>query len=94
MEIRIVGKMVVRCNECGEENISYAESFEENISSYDRSMGAETEHDFFGQCECCNCGKTLQYHMRFFEYPEGILDYSSEDSYGCEILEIPEATVN
>lgn len=94
MEIGLVGPLIIRCDVCGSEYSIDGDSLDEECYAYERNMGAEIEHDFFGECACDSCRNYMKYTIRAFEYPEGALNYTDEESNGCEILEVPETVVN
>jgi len=94
MEIKLMGKLIIRCKGCGLEYSIDTDSLEESCSSYEKNMGAEIEHDFCGECQCESCGKIMSYTIKAFEYPEEALEYTDEDSGGCDILETPEVVAN
>lgn len=94
MEFELVGELIVRCDECGFECEIDVDTLDEENHYYERNMGAEVEHDYYGECQCESCDNTMRYIIRAFEYPEGALNYYDQDSDGCEILEAPEIFVN
>lgn len=95
MEIDLAGELIIKCQNCGAEYIIDITSLDEEYFVYEKSrnMGDEVEHDFYGEYQCQDCGNVMRFTIKAFEYPVGALDYYGKESYGCEILEFPEAVV-
>ncbi|KUO78953.1 MAG: hypothetical protein APF81_22145 [Desulfosporosinus sp. BRH_c37] len=94
MELELTGKIIVRCDECDTDCEIDVDSLDEETYAYERNMGAEIEHDYIGECTCKFCGNNMRFTIKAFEYPEGALNYTDEESDGCELIETPEVVVN
>ena len=94
MEIGLAGELIIKCLDCGAEYRIHIDSLDEETFAYERNMGDEVEHDFYGECQCEDCGNVMRFTIKAFEYPVGALNYCDEESDGCEILESPETVVN
>ncbi|CAK3135372.1 Glycine zipper domain-containing protein [Vibrio crassostreae] len=82
----IVGKAKFRCSKCGE-------FYEEEVTSFEvtggssRQMGDENEYTAIISEECHNCDSSYEVEMKVWEYPIGIINYTSEKSSGVAELE-------
>ena len=94
MEIGLAGELIIKCLDCGAEYRIDIDSLDEETLAYERNMGDEIEHDFYGECQCEDCGNVMRFTIKAFEYPVGALNYCDEENDGCKILESPETVVN
>lgn len=94
MEIGLAGELIIKCLDCGAEYRIHIDSLDEETFAYERNMGDEVEHDFYGECQCEDCGNVMRFTIKAFEYPVGALNHCDEENDGCKILESPETVVN
>lgn len=94
MEIGLTGTLIIRCDNCGAKYEIDRELLDEESCAYERSMGEEIEHNFYGEHQCDSCGNLMCFSVKVFEYPIGMINFTSEEGNGCDILEAPEAVIN
>lgn len=94
MKIGLGGELIIKCLDCGAEYRIDIDSLGEECFVYERNMGDEIEYDFYGECQCEDCGNVMHFTIKVFEYPVGALNYCDEESNGCEIIKSPETVVN
>lgn len=88
MSDRITGKATYKCIKCGAKHFFQDEDFHFEVeSSSERGMGREIQHSFESDYVCHRCDNRI--HLRFdvWEYPVGVLNTTTEDASGAEILE-------
>ena len=90
MQILVTTPAIVKCNECGYEQIIDSDFFDDDPSSYDHgdnAMGEEIDHLFIAEVDCDICRNSLRVEARCSEYPVGAFNYDTEyEASGCEIL--------
>lgn len=79
----------IKCNNCNHVNLVETDSLECNTSSYERSMGAEIQYDFYGEINCEKCNSWIEININGCEYPVGAFNYSSCDCSGGEFVSEP-----
>lgn len=94
MKIGLAGELIIKCLDCSTEYKIDIDSLDEECFVYERNMCDEVKHDFFGECQCEDCGNVMRFTIKVFEYPVRALNYCYEESDGCEIIELPEIVVS
>lgn len=94
MEFELTGELVIQCDECYARHIIDLDSLDEETFAYERNMGDEVEHNYWGECNCRRCNNRMRFAIKAYEYPVGALNYVDEESEGCTILASPEVMVN
>lgn len=84
----------IKCNECNHVTRIETDSLEYNTSTYERSMGAEIEYDFYGEICCEKCQSWVDFNIRGYEYPAGAFNYSDCDCNGGEFVSKPTVEIS
>lgn len=80
----IILKRDLECPHCEHINKVDLNDYVDDVSSYERNMGTETEYTITDcNIECKNCKKEFAVSGSIFEYPEG-----SENTNTLEISEL------
>jgi len=89
--LRINNDMVVRCEECGCENIILGTEIEFEVTSVEeRGMGEEIGYDADEVRNCQNCGNEIAISITAYEYPLGVLNYDDHSVSGGTFTIPPE----
>lgn len=77
---------LIHCTACGARYSINKEMLDYDISYIgEGSMGSQTEHDFFFDDVCKQCGQQMWFKLYAIEYPTGAWDYQDHESAGCSI---------
>lgn len=79
----------IKCKTCGCVTEVEADSLEYDTSTYERSMGEETEYNFYGEICCEKCRTWIAFNIRGYEYPVGAFNFSDYDCNGGEFVSEP-----
>ena len=83
------GNVMVQCNNCGHVQLIDKDYFDDSVSSWERNMGPEIEHEFAHDCNCELCGQDFFVRLYGYEYPEGAFNYQNSEADGCRIIYEP-----
>lgn len=93
MEVGLVDNLIIKYDSCYSIYEIDKDSLDMNTYSYERNMGVEVEYNFLGVYCCEECGNSMEYTVKVFEYPLGSLNYEDYESKGCTFVEEPSITV-
>lgn len=92
--MHIQNDFYIKCNKCGQVYFVESDSLEYSTSVYDRAMGEETEYNFFGEIRCEECGSSIEFNIRGYEYPVGAFNYSDSECQGGEFVNEPSVGID
>ena len=78
MEIGLAGALIIKCLDCGAEYRIDIDSLDEECFAYERNMGDEVEHDFYGEYKCKGC-EILESLETVVNYYNSDFDYYEEE---------------
>ncbi len=90
----LTNDLYIICNHCGNRLVISKNDIESETSSYERKMGAEIQHDFYGDFNCERCTNEISFLISGYEYPIGIFNYQDYKINGGSFLVSPELTIN
>lgn len=89
-QMELLEDIYIKCEECGAKYKIDKDSLEyESDFIGERGMGAEFEHDFYGEEQCEECGNWMFYKIMGYEYPEGAYNSQDTETSGCEFTRQP-----
>lgn len=89
-QMKILEDLYIKCGECGAEYRIDKDGLEYEAEYMgERGMGAEIEHDFYGEAQCEECENWMLYKVIGYEYPEGAYNSQDTDTSGCEFIRRP-----
>ena len=93
IEVKLVGELTCKCLGCGAKYKFDVNSLDEERYVNERPMDDEVEYVYTSELQCEDCGNRMYFTIRIFEYPIGAINDYDEETYGCEILKLPEIAV-
>lgn len=94
MELGLANDLIIKCDDCDSIYKIDKDSLDVSTYSYERNMGDEVEYNFVGEHRCEECGNSMEYTVKAYEYPVGALNYEDYESNGCTFVQEPSITVN
>lgn len=94
MELGLENDLIIKCDYCDLIYVIDKDSLDVNTYSYERNMGVEVEYNFVGEYCCEECGNSMEYTVKAYEYPVGALNYEDYESKGCTFVQKPSMKVD
>lgn len=91
--MNIVNDFYIKCDNCENILIIYADSLEYDTFVYERPMGEEIIHDFHGEICCEECQSTIWFSVQGCEYPVGMYNFSIDECHGGTFLDKPDMEI-
>lgn len=91
--MQVPNDFYIRCNKCNHVTLIETDSLECDTATYERSMGAEIEYNFYGEICCEECRSWIDFSIRGYEYPVGAFNFSDSDCNGGEYVSKPTAEI-
>jgi hypothetical protein len=94
LELGLENDLIIKCDYCDLIYVIDKDSLDVNTYSYERNMGVEVEYNFVGEYCCEECGNSMEYTIKAYEYPVGALNYEDYESKGCTFVQKPSMKVD
>lgn len=93
--MQLKSNLLIRCNMCGNiDEINKNDIIIENVSAYERNMGAESQYEINEEICCSSCNNNIEFTIECWEYPIGALNFDKYGIKGGSFIVPPEVQVN